>query len=594
MQLSSANRQWLADFLATHHRAPRVLHIGNIANNAYLNAKFLNNVGFECDVLCYDYYHIMACPEWEDADFSESNTDPNRPDWTQVNLNGFKRPGWFAQGPLSTCLDYLIARRSGDTGTVRTRWLELACANKTIDEAGALELGVIRQAEIDAAARATSQSGDRETSSQLKTIWNRFARLVRGFGLDEYPLQRLADNPKLKRLTNRFFPLGHISVNLIAIGVLLWSVVCKLVLLPYYVFKSSRVVENDIDIHNAALLAWGKNLEARFNAALPAREDSLQIEDVIGYYDSLPKLRRLFQFYDLVHGYATDGIFALLAEFPYVAYEHGTIRSTPFEKTSQGRLCAITYKLADYVCITNADNIVAAKALSLDRCVFVPHPINEDVFFDREAQRDAERSMHLELESNFLIFHPARHHWGEERHPNWEKGNDIFIRGFARFVTNVNRNAKAVFVDWGMTVDKSKALIAQLGVGQNVIWIAPQTAKGMAKYIQSTDLLADQFYLGAFGSTLPRALACGKPAMICLNTKLHEWCFDEMPPVINAGDEASVFNGLVKVYRDDAWVIENAIQGRNWYQAFHSSAVIVKRLTNVYRSVIASRHESSN
>ena len=56
--------QWLSDFREAEGRAPRVLHIGNIANNAYLNAKILNRRGFECDVICYDYYHIMGCPEW--------------------------------------------------------------------------------------------------------------------------------------------------------------------------------------------------------------------------------------------------------------------------------------------------------------------------------------------------------------------------------------------------------------------------------------------------------------------------------------------------------------------------------------------------
>ena len=37
--------------------------------------------GIDCDVLCYDYYHIMGCPEWEDADFTGSVTDDFRPEW---------------------------------------------------------------------------------------------------------------------------------------------------------------------------------------------------------------------------------------------------------------------------------------------------------------------------------------------------------------------------------------------------------------------------------------------------------------------------------------------------------------------------------
>lgn len=60
MQLSPENQRWLEAFRARHGRAPRILHIGNIANNAYNNAKILNEVGLDCDVICYDYYHIMV------------------------------------------------------------------------------------------------------------------------------------------------------------------------------------------------------------------------------------------------------------------------------------------------------------------------------------------------------------------------------------------------------------------------------------------------------------------------------------------------------------------------------------------------------
>ena len=52
--------QWVKQFNQKYGRSPRVLHIGNIANNAYNNAKLLNNAGLDCDVICYDYYHIMG------------------------------------------------------------------------------------------------------------------------------------------------------------------------------------------------------------------------------------------------------------------------------------------------------------------------------------------------------------------------------------------------------------------------------------------------------------------------------------------------------------------------------------------------------
>ena len=62
---------WLADFERLKGRPLRVLHIGNIANNAYNNARIQRQRGIDAYVLSFDYYHIMATPEWEDADFTE-------------------------------------------------------------------------------------------------------------------------------------------------------------------------------------------------------------------------------------------------------------------------------------------------------------------------------------------------------------------------------------------------------------------------------------------------------------------------------------------------------------------------------------------
>ena len=75
-----------------------MLHIGNIANNAYNNAKIQRRIGIEADVCCYDYFHIMGCPEWEDADFEGDVGDPFFPDWWAVDLKGLPSPGVVRAG----------------------------------------------------------------------------------------------------------------------------------------------------------------------------------------------------------------------------------------------------------------------------------------------------------------------------------------------------------------------------------------------------------------------------------------------------------------------------------------------------------------
>ena len=50
-------------------------HAGNIANNAYLMAKFLRRQEEDAHAFHFRYEFIIGHPEWEDADF-DAELDP--------------------------------------------------------------------------------------------------------------------------------------------------------------------------------------------------------------------------------------------------------------------------------------------------------------------------------------------------------------------------------------------------------------------------------------------------------------------------------------------------------------------------------------
>jgi glycosyltransferase involved in cell wall biosynthesis len=304
------------------------------------------------------------------------------------------------------------------------------------------------------------------------------------------------------------------------------------------------------------------------------------------YRATLPAWQAVMSHYDAVIGYATDGIYPLLAGMrPYVAFEHGTIRSIPFVDDADGQLCALTYRMADGVIITNADNITAARKLGLATYRFVPHPVNDEPMAD-ECARAGYEKLHADLGSDFVVFHPARQHWEEQRHPNWEKGNDIFLKGFAAFVKTVNPRASAVLVNWGASVPESRALIDALGIASRVRWVEPLPHREMMRMIRACDAVADQFFLGAFGSTTPKALACAKPVLLRLDVEAHRWCFPDPPPVVNARDEREVLSGLDRLYRDPGHYQEVCRLGQRWYERWHSSEVVTGRLNDIVREVI--------
>ena len=483
----TATEHWLDRFRERNGRSPTALHIGNIANAAYLNARMLNEAGIDCDVLCYEYYHIMGCPEWESAVFDPNGVDPDRPLWSRIDLHGFERPRWFAQGSLGSCIDYLIARRT--------------------------------------------------KSERADALWR---QLEREQADPEQPEASSANNGESN--------------------------------------YSSAAIESRIG-----------DLAAAFRSDFPLRPDQLSAEELAGTFffsaQYFGRLRHLCSLYDVVIGYSTDGIVPLaVGKRPYIAYEHGTIRALPFEDNTDGRLCALTYSRADLSFITNCDTVIAAGKLQLEDYRFVPHPINEHVVAAPEPG-SLRQQLCRDLGADFLVFHPSRQHWEAQRHPSWEKGNDIFLKGFARFVKTARPRAAAILVDWGKTVAESRALIKELGIADHVLWIPPQNAAGMAAYIKACDVLADQFFLGAWGSTMPRALYLGTPAIIYVNESIHRWCFSEMPPIVNADSSDTVHAGLCRL-ADEGYRRELGAAGRAWYDQHHSNKIIIEGFSRAIRDVL--------
>jgi len=662
--LAGQVRETMADFKHRYGRAPRVLCVGNVANNGYNNGKILVRAGWDCDVVCYDYYHIMGCPEWEDADFIGSVRDQFHPDWADVDLRGFKRPAWFVQGPRHLCVRMLLARRGGHP--LQTRFWNYMLLNWQRPH-------VQRATEWFHRGRRFA----RRWRQWLPTLSNPMPPIIpRAIASLRRRRHHLAGQAFLWRAwfkwrtkTTRDIWVGRIQLLWASLGRRLrlahrestreqwaeklppWSIailapLVGFLLVAYY--SVDFLVRGTLELGGEALhFAWraarflfqhlraglratvrtglkivggvcllaakavrgvGRAIVSRlrrkkpaavdpFDARLdqliqafaeqfPERADQLTRLDMEPYRSIMPEWRKLCSHYDMVIGYATDGIYPLLmGNKPYVSYEHGTIRNIPFESNTTGRLCSLTYRMAGASVITNCDNILAAERLRLTNHRFIPHPINEDWMDDR-GWMAIRQEIQQKLKTDFIVFHPSRQHWEAARHPDWEKGNDFFIRGFARFVHEVCPTASAVFVEWGKTLAESKALLAELGVADRVHWIEPQPTVRMIRYIRACDVVADQFYLGAFGGVMPKAMVYGRPSLIYLDESRHRWCFDEMPPIHNTRTPDDVFEALSRLNCDPKHREQMIADGLRWYAQNHSSDLVAKRFCDILRELV--------
>lgn len=545
--LSASNKEWMAAFKEAHGRSPRILHIGNIANNAYNNARLLNQAGFDCDVICYDYYHTMASPEWEDADFSAKFENENFPDWCNVDLKGFQRPRWFAQGALRTCTHYLIAKRSGSS-EAESLWQQLSVQNGMLNNA--------------------------QSSSVSRSLW--MSRLV-CFGSR---LKRLAtvlivgQRSEISLITFRLLK-PRVPSQLLKLAIVVTSVLFFLVRVMGWPFKGLINRQNKRIEHQfcRVLDSWKEEF--------PDRNDVLSRGDLLPYANVIEIWSALLKRYDFIIGYSTDPLIPMLVDRPYFALEHGTIRDIPYERSSIGRLCALSYRKAQHIFVTNFDCLKSAANLAPGRFTVINHPYDEDHGLSI-TDASAFRGVLLdELDSDFLIFHPTRHDWVPGT-GYADKSNDILIRAFIELRRRGLR-VGMVCCNWGANVRDSDALLTGAGLARNVKWISPLPITPFERLCRASDVVADQFKLGAFGGVCFKAMAVGAPILTFLNESLLLRQYSEVPPVVNCSSAEEIVSRVEELAFHPGGLKNLGEASRYWMKTYHGKCATVNSQVDQFR-----------
>lgn len=334
--------------------------------------------------------------------------------------------------------------------------------------------------------------------------------------------------------------------------------------------------------------ARAESLGREYRAFYPDAEKPLSSGDVVEMMQRALPHASVFRHYQLIHGFALDPIYAMLAtpEKPFIAYEHGTLRDFPFEDSARGRLYRLAVKKAAKVIITNVDVKRSADRLGLNNTVFIPHIIDEDHFSPGPSPL-RDRLM-AETGCDLIVLHPARHHWkhcppGMES--SWFKSNDILIRGLAKAIAKrPDIKPLILFFEWGQEVKESKRLLAECGLADRVRWYPLQTKPAMRDFYNAADIVADQFHLGVgtFGGIVGEALACGKPVILNYRKELHRWCYPELPPIIDTPDADAVAAELLRLIDDPAARANLGAVGRQWFVRHHSVNLVIGRLLDVY------------
>lgn len=564
MQLSQDNQHWLDEFRARHGRSPRVLHIGNIANNAYNNAKLLNEAGLDCDVICYDYYHIMGCPEWEDADFSGDYGDDFSPNWSAVNLCGFERPRWFAQGPVQYAIRYLRARRGGASARAMSLWQRLAVANKTANRTRLrFDPSVFAQWWLTLATR-------------IAYIKSRLIELTEGKGVATR-VAKVCDQGQVAVAAR-----SELS-RLLAAWILLSVAICirayRSMMHTFTAFL--RVKRPSVgNVGNGTVNQRYVKATTAFKREFPEREDLLVTADVPVSLAHLP-WANLFSQYDYLIGYSTDPQIPMLLGFPYFAFEHGTIRDIPYKATAEGRLTSLSYRLAEHVFVTNFDCVSSAERLAPGRFTVINHPYDEDHGLSLSGAEAQREELLKELDSDFLFFHPTRQDWVEGS-GYADKSNEVFLHAFGALRRQGYR-VGLVACAWGANIAESKRLLEESGCSGYVRWVRPMAITPFERMCRAADIVVDQFKLGAFGGVVFKAMAVGTPILTYLDEAQLARQYLQCPPVINCRTTDEIVARMTGLIGAPGELVRAGSASREWMKRFHAKEMTVNAQVDQFR-----------
>ena len=552
-QLSVENLDWINEFRRVHGRAPRILHIGNIANNAYKNARLLNEAGLDCDVICYDYYHLMGCPEWEDVDFDGAIKDHFRPDWASIDLHGYPRPRWFAQGPLPDCIDYLVARRRGAEEAALRHWTQLGIANRTID------------------SRSKHRTGlGLLWFSSLRALPDLAVRAARILAADPHVVLRLGLICEQGRIGRRI--KNDLLRIVAAISLLAAALALRLLVSPLRFLWKPEDPRGGYSFQATVV-----SLIDKFDKVFPLRTDRLCANDAGSYQDVVQGWRSLLTEYDIVQAYATDPIIPMLCNYrPYIGFEHGTLRDFTLGDNNVCRLTSLAYHLADHVFITNGDCVDFARNIGVTKSSPMLHPID----VNRITQVSGDYAgLHRDLDADYLFLCPLRHDWKI-------KGTDIYIRALPALRTAIGSRFRLIMTRWGSQLRESETLARSLKCADLIHWIDPLPRKRLIRMQKSVDVVFDQMALPHFGATAPEALACGVPVIMSYDPASTRWIVPEPAPILTARNPDDVVS-RVQFALDPEWRSRFTEKAALWVKEYHSDEIVINRHLDVYRTLIS-------
>lgn len=173
-------------------------------------------------------------------------------------------------------------------------------------------------------------------------------------------------------------------------------------------------------------------------------------------------------------------------------------------------------------------------------------------------------------QADVLVMLHARHSWTTRTAFNWTKGTDILLKGLAEAKRRLApKRIKLVTFEYGPDVLASRALIEELGMTDDVLWLPLCPRKEIMVLLSMADFGCGEFVTSFFCfGALYEVLASGKPVLHHRDDRLYEREYPEQYPMCEVSRAEHVVEHLEGFLTSPSAYVAIGEGGRDWHERY--------------------------
>ncbi len=188
----------------------------------------------------------------------------------------------------------------------------------------------------------------------------------------------------------------------------------------------------------------------------------------------------------------------------------------------------------------------------------------------------AEDFYSLTKDTQFVVFHHARHSWKSVREEGRlvaDKCNDRVLQAFAAFVKdNKKYKPKLLTFEYGSDINASKQMVEELGIQNYVQWLPIMNRKDIMVGLYYASCATGQFHIGCIGGGVQsEALVASVPLIHYVNPLKYN--LKEIYPFVQAKEIGEIQRGFESCFKNPKKNQDKANEALKWMQKEMSFAV---------------------